>query len=242
MNVAIVKRAVALVLGAISVTALSAAHGQENCCAVPTSSGSAVTDESKAKDNLGDLSTFHLSIGGMTCAGCADMVEKSVAMLDGVKDVRVDFEKASATVQADSDVSIRHVVHAVKEGGFEATPTNLLSFYDVPLVCGAAPDLGCGHRAKPVLEELEQLSSVEEAWLNRTGTIMAVVWAEENALNEEERSTLSVLKKNALGTKHLTGKSHEEALRAFLSNERWYKGSAVSMLDDEVKERLSASE
>ncbi len=71
---------------------------------------------------------------------------------------------------------------------------------------------------------------------------MAVVWVEQNTLDEKDRSTLSVLKKNTLGTKHLTGKANEEALKAFLSNERWYKGSAVAQLDDEVKERLSASE
>lgn len=63
-----------------------------------------------------------------------------------------------------------------------------------------------------------------------------------SAPDEEDRSTLSVLKKNTLGTKHLTGKASEEALKAFLSSERWYKGSTVAQLDDEVKERLIASE
>jgi len=58
---------------------------------------------------------------------------------------------------------------------------------------------------------------------------MAVVWAMQNALDEEDRSTLSVLKKNPLGTKHLTGKAQEEALKAFLSEEPWYKGSAVTL-------------
>ena len=51
-----------------------------------------------------------------------------------------------------------------------------ISFYDVPLVCGAAPSIGCGSRAKPLLIDLERQTSIKEAWLNRTGTIVAVVW------------------------------------------------------------------
>jgi hypothetical protein len=36
--------------------------------------------------------------------------------------------------------------------------------------------LGCGSRAKPLLIDLEQQSGIKEAWLNRTGTIVAIVW------------------------------------------------------------------
>ena len=45
----------------------------------------------------------------------------------------------------------------------------IITFYDVPLVCGAAPAIGCGSRAKPLLIDLEQQTAVEEAWLNRRG-------------------------------------------------------------------------
>jgi hypothetical protein len=53
-------------------------------------------------------------------------------------------------------------------------PTNdeTITFYDVPLVCGAAPEIGCGSRAKLLLIDLEQQSGIKEAWLNRTGTIV----------------------------------------------------------------------
>jgi hypothetical protein len=53
----------------------------------------------------------------------------------------------------------------------------IITFYDVPLVCGAAPAIGCGSRAKPLLIDLEQQTAVEEAWLNRAGTILAIVWS-----------------------------------------------------------------
>ena len=52
-----------------------------------------------------------------------------------------------------------------------------ITFYDVPLVCGAAPEIGCGSRAKPLLIDLEQQTAIEEAWLNRAGTIVAIVWS-----------------------------------------------------------------
>jgi hypothetical protein len=36
-------------------------------------------------------------------------------------------------------------------------PNEVISFYKVPLVCGAAPDLGCGSRAKPALLAMEKI-------------------------------------------------------------------------------------
>src|SRR5213593_2934018 len=53
-----------------------------------------------------------------------------------------------------------------------------LSFYEVPLVCPAAPQIGCGSASKPLLLELERSDVVSQAWLNRAGTIMAIVWSE----------------------------------------------------------------
>src|SRR6516225_5053331 len=58
----------------------------------------------------------------------------------------------------------------------KSADNEIISFYDVPLVCGAAPSIGCGSRATPLLIDLERQTSIKEAWLNRTGTIVAVVW------------------------------------------------------------------
>lgn len=52
------------------------------------------------------------------------------------------------------------------------------SFFHVRLECGAAPHLGCGTRSRPILLELEGERSIREAWLNRQGTVLAVVWSE----------------------------------------------------------------
>src|SRR5687768_6562465 len=61
-----------------------------------------------------------------------------------------------------------------------------VTFYEVQLVCPAAPGIGCGSAAKPLLLELEANRGVREAWLNRKGNIIAVVW--EAATSERQRS------------------------------------------------------
>ncbi len=53
----------------------------------------------------------------------------------------------------------------------------IITFYDIPLVCGAAPAIGCGSRAKPLLMDLERQAAIREAWLSRAGTIVAIVWS-----------------------------------------------------------------
>src|SRR6266446_10250505 len=57
-----------------------------------------------------------------------------------------------------------------------ASTAEEISLFKVPLVCPAAPQIGCGSAAKPILLELERDSSVSEAWLNRAGTKIALVW------------------------------------------------------------------
>jgi hypothetical protein len=66
----------------------------------------------------------------------------------------------------------------------KSTNQETITFYDVPLVCGAAPSIGCGSRAKPLLVDLEQQVPIREAWLNRKGTIVAIVWRGQARMEE----------------------------------------------------------
>jgi P-type Cu+ transporter len=43
-----------------------------------------------------------LKVSGMTCGGCAGMVEKSLLRLDGVTTARVDYKTGEAQVEFDS--------------------------------------------------------------------------------------------------------------------------------------------
>src|SRR5262245_40696031 len=61
------------------------------------------------------------------------------------------------------------------------SPPDVLTFYSVPFTCPAAPEIGCGSLAKPILLELERVSGIKEAWLNRAGTQLAIVWSESGS-------------------------------------------------------------
>lgn len=47
--------------------------------------------------------------------------------------------------------------------------------FQVRLRCEAAPGIGCGLRAKPVLQDLERVQGIRESRLNRAGNLIAVV-------------------------------------------------------------------
>src|SRR2546422_10851875 len=53
-----------------------------------------------------------------------------------------------------------------------------ISLFKVPLGCEAAGGLGCGVKAKPILQALARQPAVAQAWLNRSGTIIAVLGRE----------------------------------------------------------------
>ncbi|MCR9181766.1 MAG: cation transporter [Flavobacteriaceae bacterium] len=67
-------------------------------------------------------------IDGMMCAmGCAKVIEKNIAQMDGVKTVEVDFESKMAKVEFDEDIVTRDLVIAnVKKTGdtYEVTSWN----------------------------------------------------------------------------------------------------------------------
>src|SRR5438874_11642790 len=70
-----------------------------------------------------------------------------------------------------------------------------ISVFKAPLVCPAAPQIGCGSASKPILLDLERQPGVLEAWLNRAGTIIAVVW-KPDANTEARRNVATDLKED----------------------------------------------
>ncbi len=65
----------------------------------------------------------------------------------------------------------------------------MISFYDVPLVCGAAPEIGCGSRLKPLFLDFSKVNQVKEVWSNRQGTVVAIVW-NDPILSIKEKNSL----------------------------------------------------
>src|SRR5205807_818194 len=112
-----------------------------------------------------------------------------------------------------------------------------VSVFKAPLVCPAAPQIGCGSASKPILLDLERQPGVLEAWLNRAGTIIAVVWRPESGA--ETRSKVATGLKEDRATE-LQGDSRDKAVQDFLSGKGWYHGADVDRLSEEEADIIAA--
>jgi hypothetical protein len=100
-------------------------------------------------------------------------------------------------------------------------------------MCHAAPQIGCGSASKPLLLELENSPAVSEAWLNRAGTIMAVVWSAQSRAGEHSEALKTVLAVRDITALELTGTSRKKALKDFRVGRGWYRGADVDRLSEE---------
>ncbi len=202
-----------------------------------------------------------IKVTGMTCDGCAKSVEQALSKLTGVRKAKVSYERGIAEVMYDdSKVTLDQIRATIREVGFgvEEDKHNApqaargpkavagrsvsapVSFYGVPLVCGAAPEIGCGSRAKPILQALERHQAVAGAWLNRSGTVIAVVWAERSTPDERAQAIAATAEKSGLSIQELTGDERESALKGFASRANWYRSSEVDRLSEEEAKIVGA--
>jgi hypothetical protein len=105
-----------------------------------------------------------------------------------------------------------------------------LLFFTVPLRCEAAPEIGCGTRSKPILLQLEREPGIAEAWLNGTGTVLAVVWAGNSSQESRTKAVQAVLEKNRMTATELDGEARDTELKSFVSGGAWYRGADVDNL------------
>jgi hypothetical protein len=115
-----------------------------------------------------------------------------------------------------------------------------ISFYTVPLVCGAAPEIGCGSRAKPILRELERNPAVGEAWLNRPGTVIAVLWAKDSSVTERAEAIAATAKTSDLSILEVSDDQRKTALKEFKVKANWYRSSEVDRLSEEEADIIAA--
>lgn len=119
-----------------------------------------------------------------------------------------------------------------------ASKEPITTFYETPLVCGAAPEIGCGSRAKPALLALEKNPAVKEAWLNRPGTVIAIVW------KDKEMSTTvaePILKENNIDFTLLSLKDASPYKKTFRKAKEWYRGGDVDELSKEEATTIAES-
>jgi len=119
---------------------------------------------------------------------------------------------------------------AIAAENAETVPADRISIFKVPLVCPAAPQIGCGSASKPILLDLEKQPGVLEAWLNRAGTRIAVVWKSDSDAETKHKVTTELKEDRAM---ELDGKSRDETVADFLSGKGWYRGADVDRLSEE---------
>jgi hypothetical protein len=110
----------------------------------------------------------------------------------------------------------------------------IITFYDVTLVCGAAPAIGCGSRAKPLLMDLERRTAIKQAWLNRAGTIVAIVWSGPARTEEVAKP---VFEKHEI--LHTERRDDKQTTGSFRSEGRWLRGAEVDRLSLEEAHEIA---
>ena len=129
-----------------------------------------------------------------------------------------------------SNAAQKELARASSQENAAATTADQVSLFKVSLVCPAAPHIGCGSASKPILLDLEQQPAVREAWLNRAGTTIAIVWKSESG-REAQRKVIAELKE--YHSTEMQGTSRDEVLKDFLSGKGWYRGADVDRLSEE---------
>ncbi|MBO9998029.1 MAG: copper-translocating P-type ATPase [Cyanobacteria bacterium SID2] len=69
------------------------------------------------------MTTVHLHLQGMSCAACANAIERSIANVPGVETCNVNFATTQATVQYREDITdLDRIQQAVSDAGYGAKP------------------------------------------------------------------------------------------------------------------------
>src|SRR5213080_1294760 len=202
------------------------------------------------------LSRVVIPVQGMSCATCEIPVRHALRRVDGVRSAHVSAATKTATVYYEAaKTNPEQLIAAINSTGYRASlpnkmnnsatmaknkntndtktglaPASTVSFFKVSLQCLAAPQIGCGSVSKPILLQLEKEQGVLEAWLNRAGTTIAVVWKPESDAEMLRNVTTELKEAHAM---EIQGESRDEALKDFLSGKGWYRGADVDRLSEE---------
>ncbi len=123
------------------------------------------------------------------------------------------------------------VIGFIYSCGNRSTSNQPISYYKVPLVCGAAPEIGCGSRIKPFFLETEKEGKIKESWSNRQGTIIAIVWSDEFKDEKQREELIQPLFKKYNIEAELISDSKEIAdLEVSFKKDKWYKGMDIDQL------------
>lgn len=112
--------------------------------------------------------------------------------------------------------------------------------FQVRLRCEAAPKIGCGLRAKPVLQDLACAPGIREAQLNQAGNLIAAVTTAPARGSESTDAALAVFRRHRVAAEMLRGERLENALSDFASRSGWHHAADVDRLSEEEARIIAA--
>jgi hypothetical protein len=102
-----------------------------------------------------------------------------------------------------------------------------ITFYEVPLVCGADTSIGCGSRIKPFFIDTEKEKDIKESWTNKKGTVIAIVWNGQ----ENENLVQTLFGKHEIEGRRVADATAVKKLAVtFREKGKWLKGMDVDQL------------
>jgi len=110
-------------------------------------------------------------------------------------------------------------------------PASGPSFYEIGLTCAAAPKIGCGSRAKPILLSLKADSHVAGAWLNEAGTRLAIEWRQPAAPLTIDQLE-AVFDQHGVALQPVADAERSGLSAAFKRNAGWYDAATVDRLSE----------
>ncbi|WP_295235000.1 mercuric transport protein MerTP [Sediminibacterium sp.] len=181
-------------------------------------------------------------IQGMTCEACEEHVNNELSKVSGVIAYQTSYENRSSLVSFDkSKVDAKTIEAAINKTGYKVKSYDFMSanntgvsFYEAPLVCHAAPSIGCGSKAKFMLVDLENYNdAVEGAWLNKTGTVVAVKWNTKTGENKKGEIIKTVSNNHNIELTTLAETEAASYTKSFPNSSEWFKGKEVDKLSKE---------
>jgi copper chaperone CopZ len=225
-----------------------------------------------------NLKTTTIQVRGMSCGSCATAVSHLLKQVDGVREVRVSYEKGEAVVSYDpAKIAPEAIARSAEQklpgykfapqaasapqaatcnppvatgSSSSISPTQIdpeqVTFYEVGLVCTAAPKIGCGSRSKPVLLSLQNDSHVAGAWLDETGTRLAIGWKSPSVLSPDQVD--QIVSSSGVTVREVSRVARPGLTSSFRSGRGWFDAASVDRLSEQeaviiasrLVERLSA--
>ncbi len=168
--------------------------------------------------NKSYIQILNINVEGMTCASCEEHIKHAVNDLEGIINIDASYENAIAQVKFDnSKISKEEIEKAINATGYKVSGSenkyktvrigenDNTSYYEVGLVCNAAPNIGCGSRSKPVLLALNRQDEIKEAKLNKEGTIISIDWEDNVSINTRHLIADKIYKSNKVDVNEING-------------------------------------